>query len=129
MAETVYGMTKELLDAVRALIRESKEAGPLRSYESGPDREEQQASDTYLAISPVGGIPGRSGAVPGSADCDLYKIIVEDDERTLEQIPETFKTVVNMSVSEVPANLFILITKDKGGTWYVSHIFWEIGTC
>lgn len=66
-------LMQEFLDKVRGLrVNTPSRPQQERSYSEGQDF---QASDVYVAVPPSGGIPARTAETPGSATCDIYKIV------------------------------------------------------
>lgn len=90
--------------------------------------EPPQAPETYIALTPSTGIPaidqsGTTGTgtvsyalddVPGSAVCRIYRLI----RGTFRRVGPT-KLVYNLSRSALPGNAWILVTRDKFGTWII----------
>jgi hypothetical protein len=72
------------------------------------------APDHYVALTPSGGIPGRSGTIPGSAECDIYKINTDEE---LEAVPDFSKTVYNVAQGTVAGSSYVDISRDKYGRW------------
>ncbi len=70
-----------------------------RSYTEGQDH---QAPETYIALAPTGGIPAIDGATPGSAECDIYKILEGD----LVEAGFT-KLIYNLSPRDIPRQILV----------------------
>jgi len=120
VADTAYFLSKddrddlgELLDAYRRGRIPTSGSGNV----DGTDHQENQAPDVYVAFTPGGGIPVRSGVTPGAAECDLYRLLPDE---TLEQYPDgVTQYVYNLSTAAVPEESYVLVSRDKAGTWWV----------
>src|SRR3990167_6457958 len=106
---------KVLKEVVRQVTRNP--SGPYGR--PAPTEEDHQASDVYVAMVPVGGIPAASDTTPGSAECTIYRI----SEGVLEAIEGLDRTVYNIGIDAIPEGVgtaslgWILIAKDKHGSW------------
>lgn len=92
------------------------------------------APDTYIAKTPEGGIPGlslhstgtsladRSDDEPGHAECDIYRIVIEDMAATLRPIPHQTRLAFNLSLDDIPGDVWVTISRDKFGFWVVQRI-------
>lgn len=99
------------------------------TWRQDDDRGPTKAPDIYVAKVPDGGIPALdSEAVPptpGSATCDLYRIIeVSAGAGTyeLEEMTGQDKLVFNMATSAVDEadTPYVVIAKAKNGRWLVA---------
>lgn len=91
------------------------------------DNVDHQAPESYIAYAPVGGIPGLNlegttgtgllsgpaGDVPGSALCDIYKIV-----NGVLRSAGFQKRVYNLQSSDV-AGTWVFISREKFGRWIV----------
>lgn len=106
LSEKDRDLLQELLDKERGDRVNTPSRPPMdRSWE---EAEDHQAPETYIALPPAGGIPAMSfneGATtgtsddvytPGSADCDIYKIV----DGVLTDTGFT-KTVYNLSFRDI----------------------------
>lgn len=84
-----------------------------------------QAPETYIAKTPAGGIPARSGVTPGTADCTIYKV---NSSEELEEVTNFSKTVLNLSLAAVSGDLYVNIVRDKYGRWIVAPTDAAAGT-
>jgi hypothetical protein len=73
------------------------------------------APEVYVARAPGGGVPAADGLAPGSADCDVYRLL-GDDPPELEAAGFV-RTVYNLA-SAVDAGAFVLVNRDKYGRWF-----------
>lgn len=93
------------------------------------DREEDQlfTPETYIAFTPEGGIPARtegpgtgSGAgqddVMAYADCEVYQKVYISGVEYLKRTGFT-RRVFNLSDTAIPQFSWVVITRDKWGTW------------
>lgn len=83
-----------------------------------------QASHTYVALTPSGGIDALSREdtgtdsddIPGSATCEIYRINLTDE--TMEIVGDDLtKTVYNIADYAIEPNEWIVVTKCKNGAW------------
>lgn len=110
---------KEMVAAFRSTPR-----NPSRAPEHTVEREETFAPEVYAALTPFAGLPGRTGGVfPGSAVCQIYRTIpTEADEpgrRELVEVPGLTRRVFNIHADGIPGTTFVIIERDKFGTWWV----------
>ena len=135
MAEKGYYLSEQ--DAItlkRALeqFRQWRRNTTGRPGDTDLDLENQMSAETYIAKTPYGGIPAlteQPGSPsseedipdqPGYAECTIYKIIQDESEPELEEIlGGADKLVYNISVCAVAGNEWVLITRDKFGSWMV----------
>lgn len=82
--------------------------------------------ETYVAVSPSGGIPalarGAGGLPdqPGQADCAVYRVTLDAAySPTLASVPGASRTVSNIYTSAVPPGVWVIVTRDKYGTWLI----------
>lgn len=91
-----------------------------------------QAPEVYIAKTPPGGIPALSQATatgtgtgtdttdtPGYANCDIYRIQLYGDVPELEPVGGLFRRVYNVAGDLVPGNQWIVVVRDKFGSWLV----------
>lgn len=92
------------------------------------------AADAYIARTGDDGIPGLitgqasifgTGTdqsaygpdIPGSALCDIYRIVESGNTSVLNAVEGLDQTVYNLSENDLPANSWIAVVKDKFGSW------------
>ncbi len=97
--------------------------------------EGHQAPEVYVALTPLAGIPAlqrqtttgtgtgsHSGGiwddVPGSADCEIYRVLPGPILRYTGQV----KTVYNLSTASVDGSAFALVVRDKYGQWFAVRL-------
>lgn len=86
-----------------------------------PFVEDQQgrSPDVYAVLTPAAGIPARSGDVPGSASCAVYRLLRSPGGvDTLTDVGLSAQTVYNLSASAVPGSEYARASRDKFGTWW-----------
>lgn len=83
------------------------------------DMQDGMPLEIYVAKVPSSGIEGRDGINVSSARCRIYKKN-KDDELTAVSSYE--KQVFNLSSESVPENSWVLVERDKYGTWWVTEI-------
>lgn len=69
-------LLQELLDEHRK--RRENAPSQVPTEHSWSQGEDHQAPEVYVAAPPSGGIPARTADTPGSATCDVYKIVGGD---------------------------------------------------
>ena len=95
-----------------------------------PEPDDSQAPEVYIALTPSGGIgaldQGSTGTfaddLPGSAECEIYRIIDVSDVKTLAAIAGLTKIVYNIGTSAIAANSWISVARDKFGYWIAQAI-------
>jgi hypothetical protein len=108
-----------------------------RPRDSRIDDEEMPAPEVYVALTPPDGIPalqGDSGSqtgtgtgtgqpgpgdIPGHADCAIYRKLDLDGDPVLEPMGIT-RDVYNVATVAVSGNTWVLIERDKLGTWWAN---------
>lgn len=121
LSESDVKTLKEYIDRVRRINQNP----PLRPY---VEPEYTPSSEVLIALAPDSGIPPISGYLPGGGiECPTFKYREGDVSSVLEDTG-VFKVVYNLFDTEVPANTWILIIKDKHGVWWVSSRFFTVTT-
>lgn len=115
---TSYVLSESDRDKFARLWLEHAHALPQPKQDRGhfPDHEEHQAPEVYVAKTPPGGIAGRTGVVPASAECDIYQLIVSD----LTITTGLTQPVYNLATDSIDGDSFVVIARDKYGRWYVT---------
>jgi hypothetical protein len=111
VAQKAIVLSEEDAAILQQIINKVKRDAPAARQLAG-EESDYLTSETYLAAPPAGGIPGAVGGVFGSADCAIY--------RAVENVPRPTgltKTVYNGGPAVAPG-LYVLVTRDKYGTWY-----------
>ena len=113
---------KKALSILNQLVKQGK-LNITRGYEHGKvDHEEHQAPEIYVAKTPSAGIPAITQTNPGKADCEIYRLIPaigSDGEADLEEVPNHEKTVYNISGIDIEGDVYVLVSKEKYGSWVV----------
>jgi hypothetical protein len=118
---------KKLLEVTILKLLKQYVSPPNRS--AGPhgiaEHEEMPAPEMYVALTPIGGIPALvqasstpgEGDEPGVADCQIYKIVKGADD-FLEEVANVTKPVYNLNGEEIAGETWVLVQRDKFGTWF-----------
>lgn len=100
------------------------------------DHTADQTPDVFLARTPAGGIPATDvngtgttdDEVFGSATCTIYRLSISgsgtgtaDDDNLIEGVDQT-RRVFNPSAEEIPADTWIIVSRDKFGVWWVVEV-------
>jgi PKD repeat protein len=112
VAQKAIVLSEEDAAILQQMINKVKRDTPAARQLAGGDND-YLTSETYLAAPPAGGIPGAVDGIFGSADCAIY--------RAVENVPRPTgltKAVYNGGPT-VAGGLYVLVTRDKYGTWYV----------
>ncbi len=125
MPEDRYVLTAEERDALAWLVADYRRRfglGPHgRKGEEPP--EDPTAPEVYVAFTPSGGIPARSGTTPGSVLCDVHKVyggVLTD--AGFERL------VFNLNADAVDGSAYVKISRDKFGVWWADSAEGEPGT-
>ncbi len=102
---------------------------------SAADPEDSQTPETYVVLTPVGGIPALdygsggtgtgtmpgSGDAPGYAACDVYRILYEEGDSTyrLRPVSDLAVPVFNVGTSDVAGETWALAHREKFGEFVV----------
>ncbi len=86
-----------------------------------PDDQFSLGPEVYVAYTPVGGIPanpttGTASDILSSAECEIYR---KDENGRMELVEGLTKIVYNLSLVDVPELEWVLLKRDKWGTWFV----------
>lgn len=119
------GDDKRILDELVRQAKTRRENTPSQ-IPSSEIEDDIQSPDTYIALPPVGGIPAltraafneAAGDIPGSADCDIYRIDRVSGE--LVKVSSFLEKVYSLNHSAILVE-WILITKTKFGLWVVAE--------
>lgn len=91
--------------------------GTFKASREPVDTSLKQTPDIHIAKIPSEGIDARSGSMPGYADdCQIYRIIGDPPE--LQEVPGSLKRVHNLSSSDIEANTWVFLARDKSGKWW-----------
>ena len=94
-----------------------------------PQQDKYQPPEVYLARTPSAGIPGSDVAgtgtsgddIPGSATCDIYRLLEENNGTAGDScLRKMFidKVVWNVSTEDFEGDSWILVIRDKNGQWF-----------
>lgn len=142
MADEVFGLTADDVRVIKDVVRDSATRRRNPGLRGGWDDEGHQAPETYLARTPAGGIRPiiiddetgtgtqfgtgsffgtGTGAYPGYADCTICRVgFVGPEDLPKLEVLDFDRRVYNHTDEIIPANSWILITRDKAGHWYVA---------
>jgi hypothetical protein len=127
-----YFLTPEQLRVIEGFLYHAK-----RTYKNRPlgvlgddsvDHEEFPSPEVYVARTPYEGIPGfdsytdvgtGTGAFPHTAECEIYKVDFSNDH--MEAAGFT-KVITNLSPTSIAGDKWIIVLRDKFGTWYAIDI-------
>lgn len=121
MAKKAFVLSESDRDTLKEIIAEFRGMPASTTGRAAISKRHIQAPEVYVALSPEGGIPGAEfgiGDIPGSADCDVYKLV--DGELEYAGFD---RHVFNLSADEIAEQQWILINRDKWGQWYVAGSF------
>lgn len=106
---------------IRRMQRFLSQLSPQKNKPTQIDND-HQAPEAYIAKSPPEGIPALSGTIPGSGDCEIYKIIgASSGSPSIGLITTAKKRVYNMTLSDIAGDTLFTIIRDKFGSW-VSNV-------
>lgn len=125
----IYFLTEQQVKALdRFIAAEKRKPAPTgRQWEEGED---YLPPETYLARTPSSGIPrlvedtgtAFSDDQPGFADCNIYQIHGGDSTSPrLVRVSNFTQRVFNIRASAVLGDIWVLVTRDKYGNWYVAE--------
>lgn len=132
-----------LTDADKALLnrllKEAKQrptGTPGRAGDDALDHSEILLPEVYVAKAPAGGIPaitdgsgtgtgtgtGGTASLPGSADCLVYRVLRRSSGvRYLAPVKGLYRTVCNLLGAAVGGYEWVLVVRDKWGTWFLTE--------
>ncbi len=74
--------------------------------------------DTGTGTRPIGTASAFQGNTPGSAECNIYRVLYTSTTPNLMPVGIT-RAVLNLSTTAVAANSWVIVIRDKFGQWYV----------
>lgn len=134
MARDVYVLSRELMEAVRRAeeaVRQARQNTENRQVVEDPPI---QTPEVYIALTPAGGIPaltvlpgtGTGGYdQPGVAECNIYQArFIGGSPLTPEivPVPNVSRLVYNLSTTAIGGDVWILLVRDKYGSWIADPI-------
>jgi hypothetical protein len=125
LSEADEAALKELLDAYRGRGLNTRGRSPGYPLDDG------SAPEVYVAKTPTGGIPAldepgvgtgtsAEGAVPGSAECVVYRVLGLPDSPVLYEITGVSRVVYNLANAAVGGDRLVHVFRDKWGQWWVA---------
>jgi len=122
LSEDDIRVLKQVVNAWRDTIGNTQLRGQISD-------QSMQTPDVYVARTPSGGISAvteETGTAiedhPGSADCDLYRIVETGGDVNLIPLQTTTRTVYNLGNSSIDGDEWILVQKDPFGYWFTSGV-------
>ena len=122
-----YVLSESDLKKLRALLEQAERRTISTTGRPRTEPLQHQAPETYVARSPAAGIPALAEVtgtgsfdVPGYADCDIYRVVLDGATPTLRPISGLSKRVYNTSATEILGAEWLLVTRDKAGSWFPS---------
>jgi len=128
VTEDVYFLGDNDRRRINAMWEEYSRRRLIRQPET-PQQDKYQPPEVYLARTPSDGIPasdvagtGTSGDdIPGSATCDIYRLLEENNGTAGDScLRKMFidRKVWNISSSAFEGSSWILVIRDKNGQWF-----------
>lgn len=115
-----YLLTEDDVRTLRAVLAAVKGRRQNTTGRPGPWEDDPTSPEMYAAKTPSGGIPAMAGVTPGSADCEIYRLIPSGAVWVLESMGAADKEVFSLAATEVAGNEWVLVQRDKHGRWWVS---------
>lgn len=121
MVEAYYLTESDRAILKKVVERERKRSGNQQNLpDSAAPGDADTAPDVYVAYTGTGGIPARVGTTLGVAELTLYKRLnPAASPPTLVSLGLT-QRVHNLSTDVVDLGQYVLVSRAKDGTWYVS---------
>lgn len=116
-----YLLTEADRNEIRKLIAEERRRYGGTAQRPHLEGEDYQTPEVYVAKTPVDvGIPSRVDAIPGWADCYVYRLLLISGDYTLSPVSNLTKRIYNLSDSVVDADIWVLAIRDKFGKWFLA---------
>lgn len=119
--QRIHALSDKEVEALRKVIRKSANSSAYEKLSYKREEVPNNAPELYIAKIPDGGIPARTESMgnitPGSAECDIYKIDLLDDDH-LVVVEEFTKEVWNITELTI-VDEYVLVSRDKWGYWHV----------
>lgn len=151
MPDKVYALTEADRKAVAELVQAHNRRIGNTQNRPGPPLDDGSAPEVYIAKTPAGGIPaladlqcfddgslgtgtGSGTGVgtapndariihqPGSADCDIYRLVEKGEGcgAEMEIVTGVSRTVYNIFPKAAPGGAWVIVWRDKFGRWVVT---------
>jgi hypothetical protein len=138
MPQVIHVLTQQEISVLKAMAKDWRATVRNTQNRTGPEGTVPYAPEVYVALTPMGGIPGigteaedvgtgsgtgsGSGGFddPGHADCNIFQLIrnLDDGSADLDPIASGLQlTVYNLGFGAIPGNIFIPVMREKGGGW------------
>lgn len=94
------------------------------------DRGEEplRSSDVYAAYTPLPGVPARSVLNLGWGECDVYKLVGNQDDNNTDLVAVMLtddlpyrKLAYNIYDRAIPGGIFVPIVRSRGGKWIIMY--------
>ena len=108
---------KELFLAMLDEERKRQRGGSVSPEGGEEDVRLTRAPECYVALTPSGGIPARSGLVLGSATCSINRLQPSSSTSAMElfQIPGFVQKVYNVSGRAAAGGIYVVVRREKYG--------------
>lgn len=121
MAGSLRTFTDAEIELLKQLVSTVENSAKNPANRTGIDplgiNEDHQAPETYIAYPQTAdGIPAMSGTTPGTAVCDIYRVIDNAGTKILNKVSGTTHVVYNTSTAAISQE-YITVQRDKFGTW------------
>lgn len=124
-----YYLSESDRQILNELIRDYRSRSSTTSTRAVQRPEYYANADIYLARTPDTGIPALTEATgasnydtPGSATCYIYKVSTDGTtgESSIKPVDQTRRKVFNVSHEDIGGNRWIVVVKDKFGSWFAT---------
>lgn len=112
LSEDDVNKLQDLFDRVREL----EETRRFDGYGNVP-QQDYQSPEVLVCLVPPSGIPGLSYITVQSVDCEVQRVLRQDDGT--EQVVDVGFTVsvCNLTCDNIPGNTLVLAVQDRFGSW------------
>lgn len=107
----LYALSESDVQVLREVIDSTRKGRKNPHLRGKPEPETSQSPEVYVARTPAGGIPDMVGSTPGSAVCNMSRIIAG----SLIQLQKTRKVY---SLAAVAGDTRVNVQRDKLGVWW-----------
>lgn len=130
-----YVLSQSDVERLREVVRQvlgERMSNPVVSRR----QDRSAAPEVYVARTPTGGIAALQSDVgtgtgdpsldqPGSAECEIYQIVPAEasgDSPSMMPVDGLTQTVYNLSGSDVAGNAWVLVFREKFGSWVAAPV-------
>lgn len=129
-----YLLTEADRNEIRKLIAEERRRYGGTAQRPHLEGEDYQTPEVYVAKTPEDGIPAATfdgvDFYPGYADCEIYRVLLDDGEPYLSPLSNLSKRVHNLALEEagtgagesgaVGGDVWLTVLRDKFGSWFIA---------